>query len=84
MTVDGGIGLDAREGYARNVGATPAHAEGITATELYFRVPDLEASCAKLEHAGAQRLSAASLRPWGETAAYYADPDGNVVAVARR
>lgn len=77
------VGLYAREGYARNVGALPARAEGVTATELYLRVPDLEASCAAISRAGGRLLSPAADRPWGERVAYYADPDGNVVAVAQ-
>ncbi len=33
--------------------------------------------------AGGRLLSALAPRPWGETVAYYADPDGNVIAVAQ-
>lgn len=76
------LGLYARDGYARNVGTMPVRTEGITGTELYFRVSDLAESCARLDRSGARLLSAAAPRPWGETAAYYADLDGNVVAVA--
>ena len=51
--------------------------------ELYFHMADLDAAIARLKEAGARELSALSPRPWGDEAAYYADPDGNVLAVAR-
>ncbi len=34
--------------------------------------------------AGARELSPLAPRDWGDEAAYFADPDGNVLAVARR
>jgi catechol-2,3-dioxygenase len=37
-----------------------------------------------LECAGARRLSPRQQRGWGDEAAYFADPDGNVFAVAAR
>ncbi len=37
----------------------------------------------ELETAGARCLSPRAVRPWGDEAAYYADPDGNVIAVAK-
>lgn len=79
------LGLYQREGFARNTGALPtATAAGaITATELYLRVDDLSAAVADLEAAGARLLSAAAPRDWGDEAAYFADPDGNVLVVAR-
>ncbi len=77
-----GLGLYLREGFARNVGESPGRCSGITATELYFRVKDLVAAQAALAAVGARPLSAAADRPWGERVAYYADPDGNVVAIA--
>jgi uncharacterized glyoxalase superfamily protein PhnB len=54
----------------------------ITATELYLHVDDLDAAIERLRAAGASELAPAAPRPWGDTAAYYADPDGNVIAVA--
>lgn len=77
------LGLYFREGYARNVGETPGRVAGVSPTELYFRVPDLDATVARLRDAGARELSAAADRPWGERVAYFADPDANVVAVAQ-
>jgi predicted enzyme related to lactoylglutathione lyase len=51
---------------------------------LYVRVDDLAETIDRLERAGARKFSPRSKRGWGEEAAYFADPDGNVVAVARR
>jgi catechol 2,3-dioxygenase-like lactoylglutathione lyase family enzyme len=79
------LGLYEREGFGRNTGQVPARlgAGEIAPTELYFRCEDLERAIAGLERAGARCLSRCALREWGDEAAYYADPDGNVVVVAR-
>jgi predicted enzyme related to lactoylglutathione lyase len=41
------------------------------------------ATVAALEEAGGRPLSPLAKRDWGEEAAWFADPDGNVVAVAQ-
>lgn len=79
------LGLYLREGFARNTGlpaACPPEAH-TTATELYFRDDDATALSERLQAAGARLLSALAPRPWGDEAAYFADPDGNVLVVAR-
>lgn len=80
-----GLGVYQRQGFAKNTGQEPtAVSKGaITATEIYLRPPDLEAVLQRLQATGARQLSALSPRPWGEEAAYFVDPDGNVVTVAR-
>lgn len=87
LEVPGGpaLSLYQREGFAANTGVRPEPVApgAISGTELYFRVSDLAAACARLEAAGGRLLSAPAPRPWGDLAAYYADPDGNVVAVFR-
>jgi predicted ester cyclase/predicted enzyme related to lactoylglutathione lyase len=77
------LGLYEREAFARNTGLLPSETDGITATELYFAVDDPEATVRRLLASGARQLSPLSERPWGDAAAYFADPDGNVVVVAR-
>ncbi len=80
-----GLGLYTREGFAHNLGGlepTMAAAGTITATELYLHVPDLGRAIRALEAVGARELSGRAARPWGDEAAYYADPDGNVLVVA--
>jgi|SRR6478609_7642075 len=78
------LGLYERAAFGQNIGRIAAGLPpgDISRTELYFRVDDLDEATRKLEAAGARLLSGAQRRPWGETAAYYADPDGNVVAIA--
>lgn len=80
-----GLGLYTRDGYAKNTGEMPAAVpEGaITGTELYFHVDDVEVALQRLVAAGASVLSPAAPRDWGDVAAYVADPDGNVVVVAK-
>jgi len=79
-----GIGLYQKESFARNTGKMPADLpdKAISGTELYFHVPDLADSVRKLEDAGAVKLSDPAPRDWGDEAAYFADPDGNVLVVA--
>jgi catechol 2,3-dioxygenase-like lactoylglutathione lyase family enzyme len=80
------LGLYERVAFGRNTGQVPPPlASGeISRTELYFRVADLPAAIAKLDAAGARLLSPAQDRSWGERAAYFADPDGNVIVAAVR
>jgi predicted enzyme related to lactoylglutathione lyase len=51
--------------------------------ELYVQVEDLEGAMESLRQAGAKSLSPLARRGWGHEAAYFSDPDGNIVAVAR-
>ena len=71
-----------------NTGQVPVDTPGgaLTGTELYFYADDrhdLEQAIARLEGAGARKLSALATRDWGDEAAYFADPDGNVLVMAR-
>jgi uncharacterized protein len=82
---DGGtLGLFQRDGYAELVGAEPVEvgSGGVSPAYAYVRVENLDDALAGLEAAGARALSAPAPRTWGDTAAWFADPDGNVVAVA--
>jgi steroid delta-isomerase-like uncharacterized protein len=79
------FGLYERVGFGRNTGQVPARlapAE-IVGTELYFYVDDVHEAVLRLLAAGARRLSDLAPRDWGDEAAYFADPAGNVIAVAR-
>ena len=80
-----GIGLYVHRGFAGQVGADVAELPPgtVTGTELYVRVDDLDSAIAALVAAGARPLSPRARRVWGEEAAYFADPDGHVVAVAK-
>ena len=83
---DGGtLGLYEREGFAAASGAVPAGvpATGQTGTELYVRVDDVESLLERLRDADARELRGLTQKVWGDDAAYFEDPDGNVVAVAQ-
>ena len=80
------LGLYQRDGFVESAGSSLADRpdEAQTGTVLYVRADDLDAIESRLRAAGARPLSERAVRGWGDEAAYYADPDGNIVAVARR
>lgn len=80
------LGLYDRESFARNTGAAPPipGENSTTSTELYLHVDDVDSAVRRVVAAGARLLSGAENRPWGDVAAYLADPDGNVVVVAKQ
>ena len=83
---DGGtLGLYEREGFALASGADPAPVPpaGETSAELYVRVDDVGPLLERMREAGARELRGLTTKVWGDDAAYFADPDGNVVAVAQ-
>lgn len=79
------VGLYDRIPFGRNTGKVPGMvADGeLAPTELYLHVDDPEAAMRSLTGAGARPLSGLAPRAWGDAAAYFADPDGNVIVVAR-
>jgi uncharacterized protein len=78
------LGLYRRDGYAETAGAEPIDLDGhISTAYLYVRVENLDEVVERLEAAGARPLSPRSERGWGDEAAYFADPDGNVIGVGQ-
>ncbi len=79
------LGVYQREGFGRNTGRVPVQtpAGELAPSELYFHCDDLSGTIARVEAAGGRLLSPLALRPWGDEAAYFADPDGNVLVLAR-
>ncbi len=78
------LGLYVRDGYSETAGAEPVELDGHASTAyLYVRVDDLDELIGRLEEAGARPLSPRSERGWGDEAAYFADPDGNVIGVGQ-
>jgi catechol 2,3-dioxygenase-like lactoylglutathione lyase family enzyme len=79
------LGLYERRAFGANTGAAPAEtpAGALAPTELYLYPPDLGAALERLAAAGARPLSPLARRAWGDDAAYFADPDGNVLVLAR-
>ena len=82
---DGTLGLCERETYAELTEATPVAPRdaAVSPAYLYVRVPDVRTTIEKLDEAGARALAPLARRSWGDDAAWFADPDGNVVAVAQ-
>lgn len=79
------LGLYKKQGFALHTTVAPVTIpEGALApTELYIHVEDLDAAIAKLLMAGARQLAPVQTKDWGDEAAYFADPFGNVIAIAR-
>ncbi len=85
--VPGGVGVSLyqREAFSAQVGTTPALCPtgACTSAELYLEVENLSAATDAILAAGARALSPAAARDWGDEAAYFADPDGHVIALFR-
>lgn len=79
------VGIYQRDGFARNVGAAPVAVPPgeLAPVELYLHADDMDAAIDRIRAAGGRELSARAARPWGDEAAYFADPAGTVVVVAR-
>lgn len=63
---------------------SPAKAAGIPRCELYFYVDSPQAFYDRALQNGAKAISEAKDRDWGDSVAYAADPDGHIIAFARR
>jgi len=87
FSISGGqrIGLYERKGFGKHTGQTPfpIPADELAPTELYFHSDDLDDAIRRMRGAGARELSPLALRDWGDEAAYFADPSGNVIVLAR-
>jgi uncharacterized glyoxalase superfamily protein PhnB len=57
---------------------------GIPRCELYVLSEDLEAAYKRAIEAGAIQISEIQDRDWGDTVGYVSDPDGHIIAFARR
>lgn len=88
ILTDGGVlGLMPIAGINRLLGdkiKDPSLAGEIPRAEIYLYVPDPIAYIERAKSAGARELSGFEPRSWGDVAGYYADPDGHVLAFARR
>ena len=79
------LGIYERESFGINTNQPPTlPPEGeLSGAELYFGTDDLGADIERLTAAGARLLSPPELRLWGDEVAYFSDPDGHVLALAR-
>jgi lactoylglutathione lyase len=81
------LGLLIRENAARILNIDiqdTVESHRIPRCELYLSVDDPTRYLQKALSAGAVKLSDARLRDWGDYVAYCADPDGHIVAFARK
>jgi flavin reductase (DIM6/NTAB) family NADH-FMN oxidoreductase RutF/catechol 2,3-dioxygenase-like lactoylglutathione lyase family enzyme len=80
-----GLALCSHDAFERYTGQRYAGTPDgeLTGVEIYLRCEALAHTIARLAAAGARELTELSPRDWGDEAAYFADPDGNVIAVAR-
>lgn len=62
----------------------PSQASGTPRCELYLYVDNPQEYLERAFAAGAVLISANKLRDWGDEVGYCADPDGHVVAFARK
>ena len=77
------LGIYDRRGFGKNFGRELGPAAGeLTGTELYVYVADLAETSERIVRAGGRLLDARRERDWGDAVAYFADPDGNIVALA--
>jgi catechol 2,3-dioxygenase-like lactoylglutathione lyase family enzyme len=87
FTLPGGqrVGLYERHAFGKNMHEVPVLIPRgtLAPTELYCYADDLPSAIERLESAGARLLSLLTPRSWGDEVAYFADPDGNVIALAR-
>jgi len=60
----------------------PSIGSGIPRCELYLSVDDVQQVYEKAIKLGSKNISAPAARNWGDTVAYVADVDGNVIAFA--
>lgn len=81
------LGLMPENGIARIVAGPlphPADGTGIPRCELYLAVDDPDGALRRALGAGAVPVSGLAPRDWGDLAGYVADPDGHVIAFARK
>jgi lactoylglutathione lyase len=81
------LGIMPEEGIARiltDKAPHPATGNGIPRCELYYYPDDIEACIKRLALAGAVEISPFSDRDWGDAVGYFSDPDGHIVAIARK
>ena len=79
------LGLMPASGIARIITPALPHPDaghGVPRCELYLRVDDLDAAIARARQAGLIVISSVADRDWGDRVAYFADPDGHVIALA--
>lgn len=81
------IGLMPNRGITQILGnkiQNPDSGNGIPRCELYFYVDDIQLEFDNAVKNGAKLISPIDERNWGDTACYFADPDGHIFAFAKK
>lgn len=79
------LGLMPENGIAKilgNITPHPSTGNGIPRCELYISDDDIDFAFSRALKAGARIISKPEPRDWGDTVAYFADPDGNIIALS--
>ena len=80
------LGLMPEDGIARIIAPPlphPGSGSGVPRCELYLLAEDLDPMLERATRCGLVTVDPAKDRDWGHRVAYFADPDGHVVALAR-
>lgn len=80
------LGIMPEEGIAKILGNEVPHPEtgnGIPRCEIYLYTDSPQKYIDRVAAAGGKLISNLELRSWGEEAAYGADPDGHIIALAK-
>jgi lactoylglutathione lyase len=80
------LGLMPEDGIARIITPAlphPATGNGVPRCELYLLMDDLSTVLERATNAGVTLVAPAKDEDWGHHVAYFADPDGHVIALAR-
>lgn len=81
------LGLMPNDGIAKIITPQLPHpnlGNGIPRCELYFLVENVEDEFEIIQNLGVNIISAIEPRDWGDTAFYFSDLDGHVIALAQR
>lgn len=81
------LGLMSNKGIAKILGNKTPHPEtgnGIPRNELYLYAEDVNKMYSNAIIAGAKEISPVSDRDWGDSVGYLADPDGHIIAFAKK
>ncbi len=87
LTDDLKLGLMPEDGIANilaNKTPHPSTGSGIPRCELYLLIDDFADAYARSLAAGAKEISPIQERDWHDTVGYVADPDGHIIAFAKR
>jgi len=62
----------------------PSSADGIPRCELYLKVENIKLFYERTTKMDAMLVSKIAPRDWGDTVAYFSDPDGHIIAIAEK